>query len=943
MSKRFAVFDRRDMPLFDLSLDAMSGEGAKRYERLGGEHKLDIVTYQRLDEGLRILSQDGTGKWREWAVDEPDEAHDGADLLLSYGCTWSMQYDLATVSGGELWPGTYSPITAGAALAMVLGVQSRWEVGNVTVAGTAGTTLYDGQVWDYLGKLQDVWGGEMEPRIEVGANGVTHRYVDWLAHVGRTEANRRFDYGEDCTSIHRKEPPGPRYCRVEPRGGKDATDNDGVSYSERVGVEEEPADSGDGWAHDANSKYVRDPDAEEDFKQPDGNGGWHYPTKVVTYDTDDPEELLQLAAADIHKYTRPSPTYEADVLQFAAAGMDAHGVELGDEVQIVDRKFGDSPLRLEARIVEMTVNELDETDVQLVIGEASKGLESAFKSMRSAIDAAEERSRRIEGGGTIVYLQHLLDEINAEINGMGGYSYVVADEGIITYDIAVDDPLIGYNSATRTWASRVTQVKGGSIRFAKEKNAGFVGINDWKWTNVITPDGYLGLAATIARITTGWLGNANGTFIDLESNTANFGPTDGYHFTVDTNGIQHWYGNTLLGQYLSSSMQLGKSNSSHVIVNTSGMEVYNASNASVLYAGTSGNESIVRVGKASDSGNVVASSAGYVDVRNASTVLAHFGYASGINQDGLTSVAPYYDVGVRKASTTIGNYSVAMGFENGVSGYCSAAIGRGNVVSGSKSLAIGGGYSYESNTVSGQGSLSVGKGNTLTGSSSICVGRSNTLSKESMAMIGVGLSDNNNSSSGLICGTFNSSSIAYGTSFIVGVGKQSSRHTALSVGGDGSDDGWVRIHKLLNVDGRATFDGIVQLDEDCYHYGNVYVNNTLVHSSDRRLKNHIAYLDDDAVEFVRALRPVRFKWKRGGGEHYGFYAQDVQAADHNNTETVIEGEMDEKRGFAPLSIDYTAIIAPLVAYAQSLEKRIDRQQKQIDALTARLEALEAGR
>lgn len=523
MKKRFAVLSRQDVPLFDLDVDAMAGEGAVRMERLKGEHKLDVTTTQKLDEGMRILSRDGTLKWREWCVDEPQDDHDADGMLHAYGCTWSMQYDLATVNGGELWPGTYSPITAGAALAMVLGVQSRWEVGNVTVTGTAGTSLYDGQVWDYLGILQEVWGGEMEPRIEVGADGVVHRYVDWLAHVGQTEATRRFDFGEDCTSIHRKEAPGPRFCRVVPRGGRDAQDADGIRYSDRCGVDEEPyrEDATGEFVHPANAYYIEDTVAAQLFRTPDGAGGWHYPEKVVCYDLDlagDQEELLNKAMAEVADHTRPKTTYEADVLQFVAAGMDAHGVALGDEVQIVDKKFGDVALRLQARIVEMTVNELDETDVHLVIGEPNADLASSFKSLVKSIDSAEGRAREIQAGGTIAYVESLLDAINAQIAADGGYTYLVNGQGNITYDKAVANPFIGAE------ATQVTQMKGGSLRFANSKKPAFQDIDDWDWKTVITSEGFLGLAATIAAITTGFIGSSdNVVFIDLDNRRMQIG------------------------------------------------------------------------------------------------------------------------------------------------------------------------------------------------------------------------------------------------------------------------------------------------------------------------------------------------------------------------------------------------------------------------------------
>ena len=1111
--KRFIVFD----------LDGRITE-AMRYERINGEHKLDVKTTQPLEEGLRILTRDGTLKWREWVVDEPDEHKQDYDIVEgSYGCTWSVQYDLSTVSGGELWPGTYTPITAGAALAMVLAVQSRWEVGRVTVTGTAGTSLFDGSVWDYLGKLQEVWGGEIEPRIEVDSNGVTHRYVDWLEHVGNSQATRRFDYGEDCTGISRKPPVGPMCCRIVPRGGRDATDEDGISYSERVGVEEEPYSSGDGWVHDAGSIWIRDTDAEQNFRTPNPDGTWHYPELVVTYDTDDPEELVWLASADIHKYTRPVPTYEADVLQFAAAGMDAHGVALGDVVHIVDKKFGDAPLRIEARVVEMTVNELDESDVRLVIGEATQGIEAAFKSMRSAIDAAEERARRVEGGGTIVYLQNLLDEINAQIAADGGYTYLVGGQGSITYDKAVADPTIG------TEATKVTQIKGGGIRIADEKKPSFSGIEDWVWKSLIVAGHIAAELVTAAHITAGYIGSPNdAVFLDFDnhvfeignattigdttvgellqdvasagidtieygtsassataptswsttaptsvakgswlwirttykngttSTTKAYAGTDGQNgqdgadgsdgqdgadgigiasvipqyylstsntsatggswsstpptwsadhyiwtrnfITWDSNPVRTsttdevydaalTQANQQAAQAIADAAEAAKVATNYLTfnrqdgldvgydgtnaktrINGSGIELFDANNVSTLFAGKSGSNSIVRVGRASGSGNVIASSLGYVDVRNASTVMAHFGYDDGANISGGISKAPYYDVGIRLSNSQIGNYSFVSGFENTASDYAAHAEGIRTAASGYSSHAEGnkttasGNYShaegsettasnYEAHAegfktvASGSGAHAEGYFTEATGYNCHAEGTSTkatyngchaegnkTTASGSEAHAegnGTEASGNWSHAEGVDTVASGDRSHAGGSNTIAAGNCQTaigeynvSNTTHTFIIGCGSSSGGRRNALYVSA------------------FGNLWINGTLTQGSDRRLKEHHSYLAEDACDFIRALKPALYT--KDGARHVGFYAQDVQEAepDEWDTVTVTEQHTDESLDFDPLTLDYQALIAPLVAYAQQLERRIDQQQQAIEAITKRLDALE---
>lgn len=99
--------------------------------------------------------------------------------------------------------------------------------------------------------------------------------------------------------------------------------------------------------------------------------------------------------------------------------------------------------------------------------------------------------------------------------------------------------------------------------------------------------------------------------------------------------------------------------------------------------------------------------------------------------------------------------------------------------------------------------------------------------------------------------------------------------------------------------------------------GSTTIAGTLTQSSDRRLKEHINYLDTDAVEFIDKLKPAHYI--KDGAHHTGFYAQDVAEADKWHCMT---GEMN---GF--MTLGYTELIAPLVAYVQKLEKRIAELEK----------------
>lgn len=514
---RILLYDRQGVSLGEIGPSDVLGR--VRNEEVNGVHTLTLVTTRPLLVGYRLLTVDATGKWYEWVVDEPDEAHEsGRCAIGTYKACWSMQYDLEACPGGVLWAsaeeGTHDPITAGAALSIALTNSPMWRAGTCDVGTTGGASLYDGQVWDYLAKLVEVWGGEMDARIVVDSAGVVSRYVDWHARIGSANVTRRFDWGHDVTGIRRTPDPGPYYCRVVPRGGSEGTDSDGVSYSNRIGIEDETG----------GIPYLEDADAAADFRMSDGAGGWIYPTKTVNYalaTEGDSEELLNLAQADLHNHTRPGVTYEANVVQFARAGMDVQGVALGDSVQCVDRGFGPTPLRIEGRVMAMEVNELNDADVTLTIGQLGGTLADEIRSLAtSVVEGVTTRVNQIVSGGTIVYLEHLVDRLNAEINALGGYTYLVPGQGAITYDVAVTDPLIGSE------ATQVTQVKGGAIRIANSKQASFSGIEDWNWATLMVAGHINADLVTAAHIVTGYIGNASGNvFIDLDNGIVRLGPT----------------------------------------------------------------------------------------------------------------------------------------------------------------------------------------------------------------------------------------------------------------------------------------------------------------------------------------------------------------------------------------------------------------------------------
>ena len=507
------LFDRNMEPLREIAPDEI--QSRVRYEEINGEHRLTVTTTRRLEEGWRALTVDGTGRWREWVVTECPQTHeDGPHAVGTYQLVWSLQYDLTHSHYHDYAEVGMERIgTAQDACDFVLLGQTRWTRGTCDAdsvsAGQGCFSVYE-SAWDRLTKVVEAFGCEVDANISVSnVFGVTERRLNILRHVGREDVVRRFDWGYDISDITRTPDPGPYYCRVVPlgRGETEYAGDDETTFDWPLDITDEEPNG---------HYYIEDAEAAAVFRISDGEGGWIYPTKAVEYDEDDPELLLDAALDDLYSHTRPNVTYEANVVQLAQAGMDVQGVSLGDDVQCVDRGFNpDAALRIQGRVAAIEVDELSpETSTTLTIGNLHEDMASYVNSIISSLtDLSSNMSsvrRTMRRYSTEQYVKDLLSRINAEISATGGYAYLTEGEGIVTYDVAVADPLVGSE------ASQVVQIKGGSIRIASTKRG--PGIDNWNFKTVIVDGHVLSELVTAAQLTSGYIGSAaSGNYWNLDT------------------------------------------------------------------------------------------------------------------------------------------------------------------------------------------------------------------------------------------------------------------------------------------------------------------------------------------------------------------------------------------------------------------------------------------
>ena len=367
----------------------------------------------------------------------------------------------------------------------------------------------------------------------------------------------------------------------------------------------------------------------------------------------------------------------------------------------------------------------------------------------------------------------------------------------------------------------------------------------------------------------------------------------GGNLLATSTGINVRDGLTDLASFGADASIVGKETDTHMRITPRAMNLRDGKGTSYLFAGVYNDaQGLANVQISYNAGTteftttlhaVAITSATYADDSEATVSISDDGYSfivSNIKNQVLTihyvtdSPAPYYTFG-RRRSGTIGFFSTTSGLNNLGGGWASICTGENNSIKNQAraSALIGG----QRNVVEERGYRAVvlgGADNVGSGWDSLTQGMGSKAQGRYQTVLGCynipsGTQDDISATDNL---------------FIIGNGSSdTARSNAVTVK-------WT---------------------------GDTTIAGTLTQSSDRRLKDHIKYLDQDADEFIRNLKPAYYR--KDEQNHVGFYAQDVEAID---TWQCMTGEMN---GF--MTLGYTELIAPLVRYCQHLEERIAELEK----------------
>lgn len=750
---------------------------------------------------------------------------------------------------------------------------SRWVSGTSTQAGTASHVFYHKSVRECINELLQTWGGELETQLTCTAAGVTQRKVVVSAQRGNQDSAKRFTWTKDIVSITRDVLDENPKSRIYAYGKGVETESGG--YGRRLTIS----------GVNGGKPYVEDTAATRLFGHPMPDGTTAPACGVYINDQcEDANQLLAEARAALADAIVPKVSYTADVIDLVAFGRTWEGVGLGDVVAIIDTEFSDEGLRLKGRVSRLE-RDLMTYDTKVTFGTLYDALTSPWKSLQTRVASLSQRAANWDLAGTAStgWLDTLMASMNSAFDAAGTYKFSSFEQGDIWSSVPLDEN--GHATTSGGWA---ININGHGLRLASSLNAD----GTWNWRAFGTGEGFVA-----DEIVSGILRSAgNESYFNLETGEVliSSGSTLGDR-TVDTtlNTLDTASGNAT--QALSDAADAAKVATDFLVFSPStgldvgfsttnaktrvtpdGVEVFDGDGTSIAFFGKSGSYVINRLGKATGGGKVICSSDGSVEVGYGSTIGAHFGYGT-VRDVNTTTNGTYLTIGTRDSSYDIGHRSATFGLNNAASYSNAFAAGNSSKALNVCCFAMGAAAKAEHNY------SFAGGYQTSTGAAYQLIHGQNLLG--------------GTTSGGVVLGRFNTQTTG---ALIVGQGTSTSSRK--------------------NIFNLSTA-------------GNLTINGTLTQSSDRRLKHHIAYLGDDAAEFVRGLKPVLYE--KDGTKQVGFYAQDVEEVEPWQAGIVGRTDGMDERLPDLRTLDYTALIAPLVAYTQQLEAKLD-------ALTARLEEVLSG-
>lgn len=475
---RLIWFDRWGSYLGEIKQDMLLD--ATRKIELNGEDSITLTTTQPIAKGNRILWQDGQGYWHEFVVSSIEETHDNSGEPVSVVWCESSLCELR----GDYIVNKRPGVSSGGVLESVALEQAldgtRWTAGTCEPTALSGASLYHVSVFDALSTIIETWGGEIDPYITVDeSTGVSARTLNIRSHRGKTlqQITRRFEWSRDITSIKRTVDETDVITGCYAWGkGEEIIGEDGPTggYGRRIGIAS---------VNPTGKDYIVDDVANAIFGR--GDGGYVF-GEYLDENCEDPQKLYEGAVKYLDENKVPHISYEASVSQYYEAGLDLTGVNVGDEVQVVDNGYTPA-LRVVARVMSMEWSLLDPTTMQVTIGNFTGNIADIVLSTNRRVTSLDDKSAVYDAvaSGSTNYMKIVQDAMNSVFASSGTFVSFDFNRGIVVMN--------NENEQQATW---IMELSSAGWRIANTKDSS----GNWQWTTMATGAGIVANSITSGTI-----------------------------------------------------------------------------------------------------------------------------------------------------------------------------------------------------------------------------------------------------------------------------------------------------------------------------------------------------------------------------------------------------------------------------------------------------------
>lgn len=497
------LLDRNEKIICTLNTETRPIYNDEYDEQLNGPYTLkftipgNIEYSEDVKEGNYVIFQDRDGFYQMFEITEVIEYRD-----MKHEKDVFCDTVLVELNDEPIKDKRPTDTTASLALATAL-ENTRWTPGTVDALGTHSTNFYDTNSMDALGKIINIWGGEVRTRIEVAGKEITGRYIDILASRGSV-TGKRVRNSKDMIYIDRTIDNTGLKTAMIGRGKGEELETGG--FGRRITFAD--INGGLDYVEDDNARLLWGRVNSDDTKR-------HLFGYFEDPDETDPAVLKTKTEEALANASTPLISYTVKFHDFEAFGMDHEKVRLGDTIVVIDDDFNPA-LEITAKVIRVKRSLTDPNVGEITLGNflpditKDRRLDNIESAFNQKVGIWDQSAPEFTGPVPTSWLDGQIDTLTNQLIASGEYQTTEPQENV---------GLLFENNDVASVSHGAIYIGPNTLAIASNRDAV---TGDWNWRSWGSGQGF-----TADVLTAGTLKGGNVEF-NLEEGTLVMGPAGDY-------------------------------------------------------------------------------------------------------------------------------------------------------------------------------------------------------------------------------------------------------------------------------------------------------------------------------------------------------------------------------------------------------------------------------